>query len=299
MSNAKQNLINMVKQAKEQGKRVNVGIGEASVEEMEELLALTDENGEIEIDGATVKIVKGDSIPEEILKEIKEDLSSTHPGEFAQMMKMAFISNILTCEKTQSDTEKIYQFLRENDIAFDALLAATTNLALAGFSDKTIGTAGIETDGHYLEYIQDVQTEMKITQSLLATNPVINSTDFVPIGLLLALTSIICDEDVIQELLFDHRFASFAHKERLDELTKQKFKLVGEAQELGQSAKASKEVDDKIKDLVKEKTGKSIEEIISMLGAEASESDVSEFLDQLKEQSQQAQNMETDTKAVC
>lgn len=299
MSKAKENLMKLVEEARKSNSNVNVGVGEATKEEMEELMALADENGEIEIDGATVKVVKADQIPDDILERMKEELGSVTPGKLAQMMKLSFVSQVLTSDETRENTQKIYDFLNENDIAFDMFLAAATNIALAGFSEKTIGTSGIETDGHYLEYIQNVQTEMKVTQTYLATNPVIHSDDFVPIGLMLALTNVVCDEDVIQEMLLEHRLALFAHHEKVEELAHQKYKLVERVQSLGQSAQKSKEVNNKIEDLVKEKTGKTVDEISSMLGENRSESEVFDFLNRLKEENEQTKDMATDTKIVC
>lgn len=270
-----------------------IGFDSLTSEEVNELLELADENGVIEMNGARIKLVKpGEQLPE----EVKELLDSLDEEQLSNLRQPSLIE-LLSSKKAHENVDKLLAFLEQNNMDFVELLSAIVNISISGLSEDTIGLGGIENTNDYFNYIDEMQIEMRTTQTLLPTNHPFNPEDLVNASLLSALDTLTASKHLTQYMIRMHRMASLLDEERTKELASKKFESVVEMQRLAEEAEETEAVHDKIVEIFKTKTGLTPDEILEKLEGGTSLGDI---LGAVKERLKDTvQDMEIDNKKVC
>ena len=270
-----------------------IGFDSLTSEEVNELLELADENGVIEMNGARIKLVKpGEQLPE----EVKELLDSLDEEQLSDLRQPSLIE-LLSSKKARENVDKLLAFLEQNNMDFVELLSAIVNISISGLSEDTIGFGGIENASDYFNYIDEMQIEMRTTQTLLPTNHPFNPEDLVNASLLSALDTLTASKDLTQHMIRMHRMASLLDEEKTKELASKKYESVVEMQRLAEEAEETEAVHDKIVEIFKTKTGLTPDEILEKLEGGTSLGDI---LGAVKERLKDtAQDMEIDNKKVC
>ena len=271
-----------------------IGFDSLTSEEVNELLELADENGVIEMNGTRIKLVKpGEQLPEEVMKELLDSLDEDQLSDLRQPS----LIELLSSKKAHENVDKLLAFLEQNNMDFVELLSAIVHISISGLSKDTIGFGGIENASDYFNYIDEMQIEMRTTQTLLPTNHPFNPEDLVNASLLSALDTLTVSKDLTQHMIRMHRMASLLDEEKTKELASKKYESVVEMQRLAEKAEESEVVHDKIVEIFKTKTGLTPDEILEKLEDGTS---VGDILGAVKERLKDtAQDMEIDNKKVC
>lgn len=268
-----------------------IGFDSLTSEEVNELLELADENGVIEMDGVKIQIVKpGEALPEEVVEDL---VNSLDEDKLKEILRGPSLTQMLSHERAHENTDKLIDFLTDNDMNFVDLLIATINLGISGYSDDSVGIGGIQDTNDYFEYISEIKTEMLATQATLPTNPIINVEDLMNASLLSALDCLTASKEIVDHMIHAHRLASLAEKERVKELTASKYEAVKEVIEISERAEQSDEIKQQIIKEFESQTGMNAEEVMEQIRNGVPTSKISEKI------KSKSADMKVDSQEVC